>query len=439
MEIKLRKVRTVQLMTNPIMHELPTELLIEIFAASALSDGLAPIRISGVCSLWREIAGKSPRIWQVIHLDDTKRPIAASHIQASQFVSKSAPLFFDVNLSVQSPDLILPLLSPCLKAINRWRALTITGRRQDSFLFSNMSLHSLTLSMFSQDEMPENSGFADATGINLWMYHLPRSSSLVPLQFTDVTISEESICAHPQPAVILDFLSACPNLQAFSLTGWIHDDVHSLSRTPVVSLPHLRILRLRSTCTVRALLSHIHAPELSELYLGLLNVDWALPRDGFDMEDGDSDDEANDFSRSPSSDHATGMALRSLIKRSNPPIRVLEMDFADLRTKDFAFVFNRLENLEHFLIVASDMSDTVIHLLKPSATSRIRLPRLRLLTLDSCLRLSGDAVVDALSERVRLTDESNWTLETVTIVGCDLFTNRHGQALRRDLGPRLIY
>lgn len=241
--------------------------------------------------------------------------------------------------------------------------------------------------------------------------------------------------AHSQPVTILQFLRACPQLEHFSLTGWIHDDIHFMNNAKFVSLPRLKTLTLTNTCTTRAILSHIYTPRLEEVCLGHLNVDWALPRDGEPF-DGESDDEANDFSRSPSSDLATGMGLRALIRRSKPPIKVLRMDFADMRTKDFHYVFDHLSTLEIFYIVASDMSNNVMRLFKPLA-GRIRLPRLHTLELHNCIRLSGDTIVDCLSERVSLTDGTDFTLQRVTISGCDQYEYWHAQSLRNRLGSRL--
>ena len=81
---------------------------------------------------------------------------------------------------------------------------------------------------------------------------------------------------------------------------------------------------------------------------------------------GDSDDEANDFSRSPWTDHATGMGLRNLFRHGIPPLRELIMDYADLRTKDFKWLFERMPELELFYIVASDLSDNVVGALSVS-------------------------------------------------------------------------
>ncbi|KAK1221025.1 hypothetical protein PQX77_016175 [Marasmius sp. AFHP31] len=360
---------------------------------------------------------------------------------------------------------------------------------------------------------------------------LPSSFISHPIQpsglnsITTLNLSEHSVTLHIRPEALLSFLGVTPNLQKLTFVGWIHADRHAPSSTlPVANLPYLNTLQLRSTCLARSILSCLYAPRLQKLELAHLNVDFEMPLPGFDEaegsvvqeahEVGDSEDEANDFSQSPWSDRSTGMGLRALVKRpvlssyldlkssvdadfyflrSNPPLKMLSMDFTDMRTKDFVWLFPKLDHLEEFVIVASDMSDTVIKLLKPhpcipvnavdmdnqsnanpqvttTTTTRLVLPKLKKLELFNCHRLTGDAILDVLVKRVGFTDSlarialpmtppasppttshepayisdmlssstmqgsghAN-TLENLTIVGCDGFWHRHSQVLLKEI------
>ena len=63
--------------------------------------------------------------------------------------------------------------------------------------------------------------------------------------------------------------------------------------------------------SVRAILEHVDAPALEELYLEHTNVDFELRTEPYvaqrsPPDEGESDDEAHDFSQSPWSDHCTG-------------------------------------------------------------------------------------------------------------------------------------
>lgn len=156
-----------------------------------------------------------------------------------------------------------------------------------------------------------------------------------------------------------------------------------------------------------------------------------------------------------------GMGLRTLLKRSRPPLRLLHMDYADMRTKDFRWCFEHLPHLREFRIVGSDMSDRVVSMLAPYARRRmaygiaharesddakgswaVRLPSLAKLAVWHCQRVTGDAIVQAFRERVRFTDRAaeegrGETLESVAVVGCSEFLFQHGQALVETLGDRL--
>lgn len=144
------------------------------------------------------------------------------------------------------------------------------------------------------------------------------------------------------------------------------------------------------------------------------------------------------------------MGLRKLITRSSPPLEVLDMDLSDMRSKDFTWCFDQLSTLRRFRITGSDMSDRVINLFKPVVTPsvdgvtpprvvKLRLPRLCVLKLYSCQRLSGKAVVDAIGTRIKYTDTMtpDSTFENFTIVDCSDFLPQDTENLSRDLGTRL--
>ncbi|KAJ7784617.1 hypothetical protein B0H16DRAFT_1356771 [Mycena metata] len=457
----LELTQTTETMYSPI-HYLPAELLIEIFIlCSTRTDPLAPLTLARVSCLWRQVVQSSPRVWRYIYLDD-RSSIASSHAHAGLWTRQSYPLTFDVHLDVsESSRLVLPLLSPLLPLMNRWRYYSMSGKREESVDLSGSlpnCVDPLVIVIQDPDQLEtEDEGteglprptFTSAMPawltMNIWVSELPKAPVLVPLRFSSIVMTEN---IPTQPRSILEFLCSCPQLEAFFFTGWQHDDETLTSPLPIARLPNLRTLHIRSTCGTRSLLSSIDAPRLSELHLAHLNVDFTLGAPPEPV-DGDSEDEARDFSRSASSDRATGMGLRALLLRSNPPLRVLDMDWSDMRTKDFRFAFARLGVLEHFFIEASDMSDKVIELLRPYVPARggkdervrVRLPRLKSLELSNCNELSGEALVEVLSERVRLTDgfpawEGN-TLKEVIISDCAGLKGHHGNLLRRELGNRL--
>ncbi|KII90862.1 hypothetical protein PLICRDRAFT_39465 [Plicaturopsis crispa FD-325 SS-3] len=487
---------------------LPVEILIDIFTLCSRDAILAPLALASVCRFWNTTIATSPPIWNHIFVSDwipsgdQTQSISFSRALSEIWLVRSSPLPFDVEVDVGDRDMLLPLLVPFIPHVQRWRRLTVNGpgshdETLDIAGFSPISVPRLQITLRDTSELStryESTFVEHALGLslNVPMMTLPPAVRLAPqhYSFTRLHISERTFDYHPTPRDLLSFLAVCPSLEHFAFDGGLQDvgelPVRQGSTLPVPVLTHLHSLRIYATCAARTLLSHIYAPTLSHLVLEFLNVEVdppdALHGDDLLYEDGDSDDEAHDFSQSPYTDHATGMGLRNFIKRSRPPLQVLEMDYSDMRTKDFRWCFDRLVQLTKFRIIASDMSDSVIQLLKPETVSavpgnghaagsgisasdaavgedvtRVRLPRLRDLYLYNCQQLSGDAIVDAIGARTRyakvLADSPTGKLpypgaqanqqptleqlEDVIISGCDGFTERHAHLLSRDLRGRL--
>jgi F-box-like len=522
------------------MERLPTELLVDIFTWCTHSAALTAITLGKVCRRWKAITDHSPCLFQLIFLDDHSLTFNLANHLANFYLSRSAGLPFDVNINVVSKDNLLPLLSPFLNHLGRWRSCTIAGAKVENIRFAEFwnrgngepKLEELDIAILDQAEIDEMANqiqvqsTAEGNNTNttppgtfkpytisltsnllfmaVFLSKLPSPLTLCPLRFVTVSITEAALTLSVPSDDLLRFLTVCPELEFFSFTGTISEPVVTAENIrcppPIVSLPRLRSLVLHGTLCTRILLSHLHTPALRELYLEHLNVDFEFPvlnpylplpsrspidslpssgtphtsaeiesatspsgplpppltemslpspralAFGFEcaLEDGDSDDEFADFSQSPHSDHATGMGLRSLLIRSSPPLHVLEMDYADMRTKDFAWLFSRAQSLTDFRIVASDMADRVVRMLAPDESGTLLLPKLRSLELINCQRLSGTAIVDAIRERVRATDIKGravdvFPLEDVAVVGCVNFAIDDGLELAEVLGERLRF
>lgn len=520
------------------MERLPTELLIDVFTLCTHSDALAAITLSNVCRRWKTVTDNSPCLFQYIVLDDRSLSSHLAIRTANFYLARSCGLPFDVDINVISRDSLLPLLSPFLNHLNRWRSCTIGGVKEEAVRFGEFwdrvngepkleELEIDVLDITEVDAMTENIqaqavavGDAPPPGtfkshmisltsnllyMTVIMSKLPSPLTLSPLRFVTLSIKESLLTLSIGPADLLRFLTVCPELELFSFTGSMSEPEITLEDIlhppPIVSLPRLRSLILHGTLTTRIILSRLHTPALRELYLERLNVDFEFPvlnpylplpsrkaidpslvtpqssnaesqtstsgppsspnptenphppsrplAFGFEcaLEDGDSDDDFSDPSQSPHSDHATGMGLRSLLSRSSPPLSVLEMDYADMRTKDFAWLFSRARSLTDFRIVASDMADRVVRMLAPDANGTMLLPRLRSLELTNCQQLSGTAVVEAIRARARATDGhiaegrtvDVFPLEDVAVVNCANFTNNDRLELAEVLGERLRF
>ncbi|KAI6041383.1 hypothetical protein EDC04DRAFT_2669190 [Pisolithus marmoratus] len=451
---------------------LPTELFIQIFVLCGRSgEPFTPLNLGTVCKRWREVCISSPHVWQLIVVSTLSRSITSIRSQAELWISRSFPLSFDVHIELADCEALLPIISNFLPHIHRWRECNITfeghtvwqapltnfSQSSQCLELQHLNVHLRTPVADDRNLDAENSFFScrvNAVGqvsMEIATSYLPSPGSLNSLQFTSIDIGEGCLALAVQSPNLLNFLRRCPNLERFAFRGVCYEEGVLARTPPVVALPRLHTLVLDSTCIQRSILSHLHLPALRALYLRQLNMDFSL--DSYHVtEPGDSDDEARDFSQSPSSDHHTGMGMRKLISRSNPPLEILNMGLSDMRTKDFSWVFDRLPHLKQFAIVGSDMSDKVIRLLKPvpigrgegdldghQQEMRVRLPQLEILRLVSCQQFSGDALVDSLIARVRYTDNitPNQTLTRVVIASCNGFTPNHEEELFWHLRNRL--
>ncbi|KAI6115814.1 hypothetical protein EDD16DRAFT_1884035 [Pisolithus croceorrhizus] len=457
---------------GPFTH-LPTELLIQIFVLCGRTGGpFTPLDLGIVCRRWREVCVSSPHVWQLIIVSTLSRSISSIRTQADLWITRSFPLPFDVHVELTDCEALLPIISYFLPHIHRWRDLSITfgdhtvwKTSPTNFFQSSECLELQHLDVQLKTPVAddrnldaENVSFFSCTvstvgqvSMEIASSYLPSPESLNPLHFASIDIGESCLARAVRSPDLLSFLRRCPNLERFSFRGVCYEEGVLTASPPVVALPRLQTLILDSTCIQRSILSHLHLPALRALHLRQLNMDFLL--DNYHItESGDSDDEAHDFSQSPSSDHHTGMGIRKLISRSNPPLEILNMGLSDMRTKDFSWIFDRLPHLRHFAIVGSDMSDKVIRLLKPVPIGggegeinghpqemRVRLPQLETLRLVSCQQFSGDALVDALTARVRYTDivTPNQTLTRVVIASCNGFRPNHEEELFWHLRNRL--
>jgi hypothetical protein len=313
------------------INRLPTELLIELFTFCVANDPIVPLTLASVSHRFRQVVLSSPRIWQLISLDDRRSTISTSHTQVQIWIAQSDPLPFDVALRLQSSDALLSLVSPLLSSVSRWRHFWISGAKQERLQLSSLfrrglvpALHYLNVVIQSIEDSastPHNAPSFYSCGshsqipqhisMNISLTTLPSPNFITPIQFTALNITEMSLKIHLQPGDLLKFLTVCPLLEEFYYSGMLRDEV-SVEKLQVVQLPHLRVLLIRNTCFQRTILSGLDTPALRELYLQNLNLDFELQQHSA-TEDGDSDEENPDFSRSPWSDHHTGMTtLQSL-------------------------------------------------------------------------------------------------------------------------------
>jgi hypothetical protein len=248
---------------------LPAKLVIEIFAFYSVIEPLGPLTLRSVSRRWRDIIDTSPPVWRHISLDDEKRSLSILRRQAEVWAKLSYPLSFDVKVNATDADNVLPLISPLLPSIERWRSFSLTSQREEEICMGEMSLNSLTfnelnisicgweLESWEEDNaktmfVPTYAAWPFGYVMNIWTCKLPSYQVLAPLSFTSISIAEGSFgTGSSLPKAVLEFLLACPELESFYLTGWPRDEDVSKQVFPTVSLPKLHTLHLKSTCFAR--------------------------------------------------------------------------------------------------------------------------------------------------------------------------------------------
>lgn len=492
----------------PSIQDLPTELLIDIFEKSSWGIPFAPLTLSSVCRSWHGVVYTSPRVWQLISLQgvhkDEDATVYKLQRQTNLWLTNSSPLPFDVTLDLRFcfQEQFLAIISILIGGLYRWRSCTfIVGRFKETTDVAGIVLAASarpdhTHSDSSDEESDSDSegegrrerprlcmgatavdhlevivdeavllsrigGYPDVEDVDLEgklptlrpilngsialkcpLPSLPPPNQINTMGITVLTITESGQLP-TNPVQLLRFLTAFPEIETLTFEGRMLQPGYD-ANVPVVTLPKLHELVIGNTISTRIILSHLDLPKLTSLSLQRLNTDVLVPNNPTG-EDGESDDEAHDYSQSPHSDYATGMGLRTLQKRSHPPLRVLDMHYSDLRTKDFLFCFDHFSLLSEFRIVASDMSEKVIEMLAPyddpSGRRGIRLPQLKRLELSRCQRVPGLAVVNALRERVSFVDQSPTypQMDRISVIDCAEVLHQHNLTLSAILGSRFHF
>ncbi|KAL1748013.1 hypothetical protein HDZ31DRAFT_30638 [Schizophyllum fasciatum] len=442
------------------LSELPTELVIEILEFCVLNDPSSPPVLAGVSAAFHTIVNNTPSLWRRIELRDDILSIPSLQRKARIWMEKSFPLPFEVDLDIeQTSDNIFPLLLPVIPQLQRCDHCSIKGKRKEDHVFSGANsavprVGKVVIAMRGGAEGEEDdadilsgidqpvrtfyqSQFSDTDYISMYVRLTSLSRILPHLTPPDALAGIEALTIGTAwhapgciaPALVLDLLRCFARLRSFTYLGRIDPAAIQAPApaAPPVRLARLSYLRLSNICSTRLLVARLAAPALEDCVLESLNIDTShtdggefFAADYLAHADAEGEGEegahiADDPSQSPWSDWSTGRGIRALW--ANAPfgaLRILEMDYADMRSRDFRFVFERLTRLETFKLVASDMSDRVFRWLGPqlgqegeddpglSATPEhgVFLPSLRNLNLIKCNRLSADVIVDVLTRRM---------------------------------------
>jgi hypothetical protein len=391
----------------------PDDVLALIFEHAA-ADGWAnaPLVVSHVCAKWRR-ASFVPRVWSHIHLtSETLDPISKIRLWLSRALQ--SPLCVTVDVQVLDRH-IFGAFELLLEHASQWRTMTLKTRfvQQTNDILSQCHmpfpyLHTLDITSFSigvateqgVDELTGLDAFADAPSLsyarivsNRFPLHVPQAVVDLSLQLSDIVSSRPSLLA------ALEMLGNLPALRTLTLVipaqfaQVIYGNEDPARET---CLHHLERLIINAPPDLNEILQHIHAPVLQYLHLRSMEPPLNHPHEG------------------------TGKALLRFIKKSNPPIKLLELHDVDIRRDDFMQCFLSLPYLEELRLHETEISsDVLLSLHGPTGAC----PRLKRLDLRWCEQLAGQALVDLV--RSRIDPRSNQQqlfdpIEGITVINCAL-------------------
>lgn len=430
--------------SSPI-NTLPPEILAEIFEQCSIEDHDSPVRLSHVSGLWRQTAITTPRLWHKVFVFLPFRVPSVAFSKARSFLERSGAYPLHISLVVhkwlgQKDELellslirnhsshwfrlslvassnvatseifvfltssqrheVLSRIDLCTSLISHeWEEFGIhfdfedLGLEEDNNARKSMSVIFHKLNETYAPNFRELNLFTSALPFTSWnTSNRPELSSLRTLRIYEHNTSLPGI----RPISLLYLLSRCPLLEYLTFKGSDDFDSHGL-KTNIVRLERLRHFNLAQTFHQRIILSHIYAPALETLRLMWLNRPDTLIDESYEIDPSDNNEGSVEPSQSPYTDLLTGTGLRSLVRRSTPPIRTLDMDFSDMRSpKDFVWLFEQLPTLELFRIVGSDMSDNVLLTLAGHdrrEKNQWLCPRLKHLEFSRCDVISGKGII----------------------------------------------
>ncbi|KAF9016516.1 hypothetical protein BDZ89DRAFT_1166232 [Hymenopellis radicata] len=262
---------------SPLIHELPTEVMIHIFRFAVSSpvpvhpispkvyEGKARPFLGMVCRRWRDVLHCTPSLWSSIQFhpassSKSPRSVNSALLASALAYSQNAPLSFDVR--IQDVEQSFALLNQIVSHSSRWHKASISAHIAGFRAWNTWNLElgplpllaSLTLDLedFKDHWLKKGAhctqileSFEDAPLLrkftlpnighgNSWL--TPQDIAFPWHQLTCLTVGGKA-------ADIRGFLAACPNLEELDAADGEYDAVQHPNST--VTHEKLRILRLR--------------------------------------------------------------------------------------------------------------------------------------------------------------------------------------------------
>ncbi|KAJ7644612.1 hypothetical protein FB45DRAFT_898306 [Roridomyces roridus] len=254
------------------IHELPAELLVEIFRVVAAQAGeathprrtsyneLKPVlALSEVCGRWRQLVCTTPHLWNFqVGLSLKKAPSDTYLATTKTFFERSAPLLIPILWREETPEASPLSLVFWESDISRLYTLPTDALK-----------NLISLDLRHWDET------SDYTPLKVFLgAHIPWPQLVtLRLQISDY----ESAPAQE----FIQILAQCPNLVSVEFLGMTPWSQPAGPSTPVIRLAQLTTLELDfdleiSEGLITPFLAHLDLPALKNVYIGSgINVHWS--------------------------------------------------------------------------------------------------------------------------------------------------------------------
>jgi hypothetical protein len=411
-----------------LAKRLPPEILASIFEECVKSGWTkTPLVVSHVCSSWRK-AASIPTVWSHVYVNLKKRdPYNRTRLWLER--SQDALLYINLNIGNENSQLgrIMTLLA---SKATRWKEVNIKSVMLHSVnqVLQACGLYTPYLTSISvsiaQDFTVANPTDADGDNHELvalrtafsdapLLRHLRIERDLLPgpniipssITHLSLGIFSWSTSSRQSIASTLRLLEEVPLLESLSIDApssqMFESDVH---HGQLVDGPNLKSLILKGSNSLFHLLANFKASNLSSLCL----------RSSSSLEQNQADD--------------TGHWIDIFLERSQPPLYLLEIRDVSLEISVYDRILPLLPFLRVLRLHDSDIHDsTLLKLTGPEGLC----PMLQFLDLRWCGRLSGQALVDLVHNRLQEHTENDGPFKTVMplkevrVINCSFVRANH--------------
>ncbi|KAF8150224.1 hypothetical protein B0H34DRAFT_180458 [Crassisporium funariophilum] len=316
-EVLLCAIQRYRALLSP-MRRIPIDILQEVFTYCVPSEHNAsmcaeeaPILLTQVCSSWRQIALRTPRLWATIHIaitpkaqgsnfdpDDAKYPLMANHLSALRLAAVhkwlrrtgAAPLFISLDDLEASPahrydsKLLNRFIDSAIAYSAQWKEISIAASFRTTDRITHLSasevplLESLKIKCGAlrtimtpdnKDHVWMNSGLLRAPHLTEVAFtHLNEDITQFPINWSQIT----RLCLDGNPlqengwitiSKVTRLMKACHSLTSCRFEMSSRD--RGIAVPGIISLPFLDTLSLHVATNMSGWLEQLNLPVLRKI------------------------------------------------------------------------------------------------------------------------------------------------------------------------------